>query len=142
MPDNGNGNGSDGEPATITYEEARQAVGPPRDRLDQVALFAGDQCDALRRAIVAQAEAMQGIFDLVQQRHGRRRAAAMTGRVTVLGTVTIEPGETVAFDIPLDASPAEIAAALVAAEEERIAAQARESRRLRKLFLGEGPTDE
>jgi hypothetical protein len=68
MPDNGNGNGSDGEPATITYEEARQAVGPPRDRLDQVALFAGDQCDALRRAIVAQAEAMQGIFDLVQQR--------------------------------------------------------------------------
>jgi hypothetical protein len=66
----------------------------------------------------------------------------MTGRVTVLGTVTIEPGETVAFDIPLDASPAEIAAALVAAEEERIAAQARESRRLRKLFLGEGPTDE
>jgi uncharacterized small protein (DUF1192 family) len=66
MPDNGNG--SEGERATISYAEARQAVGPPRDRLDLVAQFAGDQCDALRRAIEAQAESMQGIFALVQQR--------------------------------------------------------------------------
>jgi hypothetical protein len=63
-------------------------------------------------------------------------------RVTVLGTVTAEPGESVAFDIPLGASPSEIAAALAAAEEERIAAQARESKRLRKLFLGDEHADD
>ena len=66
MPDNDNGNGSEG--AAITYEEARQALGPPRDRLDQVVLFAADQGEDLRKLIVAQAEAMQGLFDLVQQR--------------------------------------------------------------------------
>jgi hypothetical protein len=67
----------------------------------------------------------------------------MTGRVTVLGTVTAEPGESVAFDIPPDASPAEIAAALVAAEEERIAAQARESKHLHDMFLSKDEhTDE
>jgi uncharacterized small protein (DUF1192 family) len=68
MPDNDSGNGNGGEGAAITYQEARQALGPPRDRLDLVALFAADQADALRRAIEAQADSMQGLFALVQQR--------------------------------------------------------------------------
>jgi hypothetical protein len=66
MPDNGNG--SEGERATISYAEARQAVGPPRDRLDLVAQFAGDQCDALRRAIEAQARAMSDLAELLNER--------------------------------------------------------------------------
>jgi hypothetical protein len=68
MPDNGDGNGNGGEGAAITYAEARAALGPPRDRLDQVALFAADQGEDLRKLIVAQAEAMQGIIALMQQR--------------------------------------------------------------------------
>ena len=62
-------------------------------------------------------------------------------RVTVLGTITMDDGQTVAFDLAPDASPAEIAAALVAAEAQRIAAQAAETARLRKLFL-ENPADD
>jgi hypothetical protein len=55
-------------------------------------------------------------------------------KITVLGTVTVEPDTAVAFSIPLDASPETIAAALVAAEEERAAAQLAESKKLRELF--------
>jgi hypothetical protein len=62
-------------------------------------------------------------------------------RIIVLGTVEVEPGQSVAFSIPVDASPGEIAAAIERAEAERIAAQARETEHLRKLFLGKGPTD-
>jgi hypothetical protein len=64
MPDNGNGNGG----GAISYQEARATLGPPRDRLDQVALFAADQCDALRRAIEAQARAMSDLAELLNER--------------------------------------------------------------------------
>ncbi len=68
MPDSsGNGNGGD-ERAAITYAEARQAVGPPRDRLDLVALFAADQAESLRRAIEAQARAMSDLAELLNER--------------------------------------------------------------------------
>jgi hypothetical protein len=56
-------------------------------------------------------------------------------KVIVLGTVTIEPDTAVAFSIPPDLDPDAIAAALVAAEEERAAAQAHETARLREIFL-------
>jgi hypothetical protein len=56
-------------------------------------------------------------------------------RIIVLGTITVEDDKTVAFDIPASLDPDVIAAALVAAEEERIVAQARESRKLREMFL-------
>jgi len=63
-------------------------------------------------------------------------------RITYLGTVTVEPGDVIAFDIPPNADADAIKAALIAAEEERAAAQARETEHLRKVFLGEGRTDE
>jgi hypothetical protein len=63
-------------------------------------------------------------------------------RIVYLGTVTVEDDKTVAFDIPLDASPDEIAAAIERAAAEKAAAQVRETEQLRKLFLGEGHTDE
>jgi hypothetical protein len=68
MLGNGDGNGSDGKPATITYAEARGLVGPPRDRLDRLALFAADQSETLRRAIEAQARAMSDMVELLNER--------------------------------------------------------------------------
>jgi hypothetical protein len=68
MLGNGDGNGGEGERAKITYEEARALAGPARDRLDQVALFAADQSDALRRAIEAQARALFDVAELLNER--------------------------------------------------------------------------
>jgi hypothetical protein len=59
-------------------------------------------------------------------------------RVIVLGTVTVEPGEAIAFDIPLDASAEEIAAALAKHEADKAAAQVAESKKLRAMFLTGG----
>jgi hypothetical protein len=60
-----------------------------------------------------------------------------------LGTVIVEPGESVAFEIPVDASAAEIAAAIERANLERAAAQAAETAKLRELFLaGDDVKDE
>jgi hypothetical protein len=59
-------------------------------------------------------------------------------RITYLGTITADDGEVIAFDIPPNADADAVKAALVAAEEERIAAQARESRRLHDMFLTDG----
>jgi hypothetical protein len=49
----------------------------------------------------------------------------------LLGVVTIEPSEALVLNVPLDADAATIAAA----EAEKVAAQTRESRRLRETFL-------
>jgi hypothetical protein len=69
---NGNGsehgNGAEGERAKITFEEARQAFGEPRDRVDQVVRFAADQSESLRKAIVAQAESMAEMLALIGER--------------------------------------------------------------------------
>ena len=54
-----------------------------------------------------------------------------------LGVIATEPDETIAFAIPADLDAATIKAALAAAEAEKAAAQARESERLRKMFLDE-----
>jgi hypothetical protein len=72
-------------------------------------------------------------------RTGRRQVEPMTERkITYLGTITtLEPGEKIALDVPLDADAARIAAAIGAANAERVAAQVRESRRLRRIFLEE-----
>jgi hypothetical protein len=53
----------------------------------------------------------------------------------LLGVVTIEPSEALVLNVPLDADAATIAAAIAAAEAEKVAAQTRESRRLRETFL-------
>jgi hypothetical protein len=56
-----------------------------------------------------------------------------------LATITTveegEPAEAIAFNVPPDAGADDIKAALAAAEAEKVAAQVRESRRLRRLFL-------
>jgi hypothetical protein len=58
-----------------------------------------------------------------------------------LGVVTVESGEAIpVFDIPLDADPDTIKAAIAAAEAEKVAAAARESERLKKMFLGKSET--
>jgi hypothetical protein len=64
----------------------------------------------------------------------RERPVSET-RVTFLGAITVDPDKTIAFDIPPDADADAIRAALAAAEEERAAAQAREAKRLREIFL-------
>jgi hypothetical protein len=58
-------------------------------------------------------------------------------RTIYFGTVTLDDGEktTIALDVPLDADAASIAAAITAAEAAKVAAQTRESKRLRELFL-------
>jgi hypothetical protein len=77
-----------------------------------------------------------------EARRDARPAMGETKRI-YLGTVTVEPGETVAFSIPPAASPAEIAAALRKAEIERAEAQARETARLHEMFLeGESHDDQ
>jgi hypothetical protein len=53
-----------------------------------------------------------------------------------LGTVTLEPDESVAFAIPADLDAATIAAAIDRANLERAEAVAEESRKLREIFLG------
>jgi hypothetical protein len=58
-----------------------------------------------------------------------------------LGSVTVPDGETAAFSFPPDASPDAIREALIAAEEERVAAQARETKKLREMFLKREATD-
>jgi hypothetical protein len=60
-------------------------------------------------------------------------------RVIFLGTITVEPDTVTTFDIPLDASPDEITAALRKAEAERVKAQARETAKLREMFLKDTP---
>lgn len=62
------GNGAEGDRAKITYEEARALVGPPRDRVDKLAMFAADQCEDLRKAIAAQAKATTGMIELMNER--------------------------------------------------------------------------
>jgi hypothetical protein len=63
--------------------------------------------------------------------------------IIYLGTVSAEPDETISFQIPPDASPDAIAAALEAAETERLAARAAETKRLREIFLdGDKRADE
>jgi hypothetical protein len=53
-------------------------------------------------------------------------------RITFLGTITTEPDTVTVFDIPLDASPTAIAAALREAEAERAEAQVRETEKFLK----------
>jgi hypothetical protein len=63
-------------------------------------------------------------------------------KIIVLGTVSIEPGEVVHFDIPPDASAAEITAAILRANAEKAAAQVAETKKLRELFPIEGKPHE
>jgi hypothetical protein len=58
-----------------------------------------------------------------------------------LGTVDVDGDVKLALDLPLDADVDTIAAAIERANAERMEAQARESRRLREIFL-EGGADE
>jgi hypothetical protein len=62
-------------------------------------------------------------------------------KITVLGVVTLEPGQALAFDIPLNASAEEIAAGLAAAEEAKAAAALAETKRLREIFLRDERAD-
>jgi hypothetical protein len=68
---------------------------------------------------------------------GRQAGPAMTEpekRITLLGVVTVEPGEPIpVFDIP-DADPDVLVKAIRAAEEAKVEAQLAESKRLRELF--------
>jgi hypothetical protein len=58
--------------------------------------------------------------------------------ITFLGTIDLSDGaKTIALDIPADADAATIAKAIAAAEAEKVAAAARESKQLRKMFLDE-----
>jgi hypothetical protein len=61
-------------------------------------------------------------------------------RIIVLGTIDVREGETIGLSVPagLDLDAATLAAALAEAEAQKTA----ETQKLRKLFLGEGPTDE
>ena len=52
-----------------------------------------------------------------------------------LGVVTLEDGEAVALDLPVDGSVEDIKNAISRANLERIEATARESERLRAMFL-------
>jgi hypothetical protein len=83
---NGNGgtpgNGAEGERAKITFEEARAAMGPPRDRVDQVVRFAADQSETLSRAIAAQARAMAELSELINERF--RNVEAEVSRLRAL----------------------------------------------------------
>jgi hypothetical protein len=71
-------------------------------------------------------------------------------RKIFLGVVAVEEGEaTPVFDVPLDADPEIIRAAIQQAEEEKIAVQIRETKRLPELFpiesehhVGEDKADE
>jgi hypothetical protein len=56
-------------------------------------------------------------------------------RITVLGVVSVEPGESIAFSIPPDLDADAIKAALEAVEAEKVAAAARETKKLREIFL-------
>jgi hypothetical protein len=59
-----------------------------------------------------------------------------TPRQILLGVIdTSESDGAVVLTVPLDADAATIAAAIERAEAERVEAQARESKRLRELFL-------
>jgi hypothetical protein len=63
-------------------------------------------------------------------------------RKVFLGVVTVEEGEAIpVFDIP-DADPDVLAKAILQAEAEKIAAQARESKRIAELFPLKGAPHE
>jgi hypothetical protein len=76
---------------------------------------------------------------------GRQAGPAMTEpekRITLLGVVAIEPGEPIpVFDLP-DADPDVLVKAILQAEAEKIAAQARESKRIAELFPLKGAPHE
>jgi hypothetical protein len=59
-----------------------------------------------------------------------------------LGSVTIEPGETAAFDISVHLTPNEIAERLRLVEEKRAADALIETQRLREMFLTPAPEGE
>jgi hypothetical protein len=59
-------------------------------------------------------------------------------RKIFLGTVSIEPGEVVAFDIPENLTPDEIAERLRRVEDAKQAAAVAETARLRQMFLKDG----
>jgi hypothetical protein len=86
----------------------------------------------VRAALAAEAADSGARFGLADR--NRERPVSET-RVTFLGAITVDPDKTIAFDIPPDADADAIRAALAAAEEERAAAQAREAKRLREIFL-------
>jgi hypothetical protein len=73
----------------------------------------------------------------------RRPAMAEPGKpvITVLGTITAEDGEAIAFDIPADLDPEKISSALAAAEAEKFRLRREESARLREAFLGKVALD-
>jgi hypothetical protein len=56
-------------------------------------------------------------------------------RMVFLGAVDVTDGEAIVFDIPPNADAAEIQAAILKANAERIEARAKESRQLREIFL-------
>jgi hypothetical protein len=63
-------------------------------------------------------------------------------RITVLGTVTVDPDKAIDFVFPADATAEEIAEALVVAEAKRVADAVEESRKLRELFLKQVALDD
>ena len=77
--------------------------------------------------------------------HVHRREAAIptpATKITILGTVTSEDGESLAFSIPEGLDPAAISLALEQAERNRIAKRAADSAELRELFLKRVALDE
>jgi hypothetical protein len=63
-------------------------------------------------------------------------------KLIFLGSVSVEPDTAIAFDIPLNASPEQITAALEKLEADRAAAALAESEKLRKMFLSPPPEAE
>lgn len=59
----------------------------------------------------------------------------MEPKITVLGAVTIEPGETVSFSFPPNADPDAIKAAIEKANAERAEKLRAELAELRRLFI-------
>jgi hypothetical protein len=55
-------------------------------------------------------------------------------KLIFLGSVSVEPDTAIAFDIPLNASPEQITAALETLEAKRAADALAETKKLRELF--------
>jgi hypothetical protein len=93
--------------------------------------------------VVLKAKRTRHLKFRTQERKPAQKGPAMTAEPTrtYLGTVTIVDGEALAFNIPADAEPDAIKAAIEKAEAEKVAAAAAASERLRALFLKGEQTD-